>query len=144
MHRNRDEPIGYKLSVVEFDGNGSPVAPADSITAAVDIVSNSDLSACPRSCFRPVGLAWDASGRLFMSSDSTGEIYVLTKADGTGVADVRGASTDGSSPSPSSSGSGSAPSPSASGTSKAVKRWSVGSGSYWVAGAVIVGALPMM
>lgn len=81
-----------------------------------------------------------------MSSDSTGEIFVLTKADGTGVADVRGASANGSSPSPSPSGSGSAPSPSPSnsGTSSAVKRWSVGSGSYWIAGAAIAGALPMM
>lgn len=77
-----------------------------------------------------------------MSSDATGEIYVVTKEDGTGVADVRGASTDGNNPS--SSGSGSAPSPTGSGTNKAVRRWSVGSGSYWVAGAAVVGALPMI
>jgi hypothetical protein len=58
IHRNREEPIGYKLSFVEFDGNGSPRAAANSTTAAVDVVSNPDLSTCPGNCFRPVGLAW--------------------------------------------------------------------------------------
>ena len=142
IRRNREEPIGYKLSFVQFDGNGSPTEPANSSTAAVDIVSNPDLSACPRSCFRPVGLAWDSQGRLFMSSDSTGEIYVVTKENGTGVADVREASPNGSSPS--STGSGSAPSSTGSDTNKAVRRWSAGRGSYWVAGAAVVGALPMI
>lgn len=78
---NREEPIGYKLSVVEF-ANGEPVEASDSRTAAVDIVSNPDLSACPSACFRPVGLAWDGNGRLFMSSDSTGEIYMITRNEG--------------------------------------------------------------
>ena len=40
---NRDKPAGYKLSVVSF---------ADGKTAAVDVLSNADLSACP----------WPASG----------------------------------------------------------------------------------
>ncbi|KKY35861.1 putative glucose sorbosone dehydrogenase [Diaporthe ampelina] len=31
------------------------------------------------SCFRPVGVAIDAKGRVFMSSDTTGEIYVLQR-----------------------------------------------------------------
>lgn len=80
--RNRDEPIGYKLSVVAFDGNGSPTEPADSNSAAIDVVSNPDLSRCPDACFRPVGISWDSQGRLFMSSDATGEIYVVTREDG--------------------------------------------------------------
>lgn len=79
---NRDEPIGYKLSVIGFDGNGSPTEPADSNSSAIDIVSNPDLSRCPDECFRPVGLAWDSQGRLFMSSDSTGEIYVVVRTEG--------------------------------------------------------------
>ncbi|KAF1840796.1 soluble quino protein glucose dehydrogenase [Cucurbitaria berberidis CBS 394.84] len=138
---NRQSPIGYKLSLVSFDGNGSPTSPANSTTAAVDIVSNRDLSQCPRGCFRPVGLAWDSRGRLFMSSDSTGEIYVVTKLDGTGVADVHERPSNGNS---NPSGSGSAPSPTGSGTSKAVRRWRVASGGYWVAGAAAVGVLPMI
>ncbi|RAR11318.1 soluble quino protein glucose dehydrogenase [Stemphylium lycopersici] len=92
---NREDPVGYKLSLVPFDGKGSPTTPSNSTTAITDIVSNPDLSACPDSCFRPVGLAWDSQGRLFMSSDSTGEIYVVTREDGSGVADVSQVENDG-------------------------------------------------
>ena len=45
-------------------------------------MTNPDLSKCPDACFRPVGLAWDSEGRLWVTSDSTGEIYVLRRADG--------------------------------------------------------------
>lgn len=78
---NRDDPVGYKVSAVEF-ADGEPVDSSDSMTAATDIVSNADNSACPDNCFRPVGLDWDRNGRLFMSSDSTGEIYVITREEG--------------------------------------------------------------
>jgi len=78
---NRDDPVGYKVSVVDF-ADGEPVDASNSTTAATDIVSNADDSVCPDNCFRPVGLAWDGSGRLFMSSDSTGEIYVITREEG--------------------------------------------------------------
>jgi glucose/arabinose dehydrogenase len=77
---NRDEPAGYKLSVIQF-ANGEPVEPADSTGAAVDILSNADNTACPGKCFRPAGLAIDSKGRIFMSSDATGEIYVLQRAE---------------------------------------------------------------
>jgi hypothetical protein len=86
--RNRDDPIGYKLSYIAFDGAGSPVANASSNASAIDVVSNADLSKCPDKCFRPVGLAWDSEGRLFMSSDSTGEIWVVTREDGGSVEDA--------------------------------------------------------
>jgi hypothetical protein len=36
-------------------------------------------------CFRPTGIAFDSKGRLFMASDSTGEIYVITRTDGRSV-----------------------------------------------------------
>lgn len=49
------------------------------MTAAQDIFSNPDTTVCPGSCFRPVGLALDGKGRLFVSSDSSGELYVLVK-----------------------------------------------------------------
>lgn len=84
---NRDNPAGYKVSVLEFE-NGEPTQPSNSTTAAVDIVSNADNSKCPDSCFRPVGLAWDSQGRLFMSSDSTGEIYAILRADGNSTQSV--------------------------------------------------------
>ncbi|KAI9800381.1 MAG: hypothetical protein M1825_004151 [Sarcosagium campestre] len=75
---DRTEPAGYKVARIEFE-DGSPVVPANSRSAAIDIVSNADTSACPGDCFRPVGLAFDSKGRLFMSSDSTGEIWVIEK-----------------------------------------------------------------
>lgn len=42
-------------------------------------MSNPDETKCPGNCFRPVGMAWDKSGRLFVTSDTTGELYVLQK-----------------------------------------------------------------
>jgi len=75
----RAVPQGYKVSVVQF-ANGEPVASSTSMTAAIDIVANQDNSKCPGKCFRPVGLAWDSQGRLFFSSDATGEIYVVSRA----------------------------------------------------------------
>ena len=75
-------PVGYKLSVVEFD-NGEPTAASTSKTGYTDIMANSDVTTCYNSaCFRPVGLAWDSQGRLFMSSDTTGEIYAIVRKNG--------------------------------------------------------------
>ncbi|KAF7196403.1 L-sorbosone dehydrogenase [Pseudocercospora fuligena] len=111
---NRDDPVGYKLSVVEF-ADGEPTENSSSTVAAKDIMSNQDLSACPSGCFRPVGLAWDQQGRLFMSSDSTGEIYVITRNDGNATNVVgtnvtipgsTGSGTQSASPSQSSSAAG--------------------------------------
>ena len=78
---NRDEPAGYKLAVIPFV-NGEPVATPDNNTSTVDVFSNADLSRCPDNCFRPAGLAFDSQGRLFMSSDASGEIYVITREAG--------------------------------------------------------------
>ncbi|KAH8881416.1 soluble quino protein glucose dehydrogenase [Thozetella sp. PMI_491] len=101
---NRDVPVGYKLSVLSF-ANGEPTEAADSKTAAKDVLSNPDASQCPDKCFRPAGLALDSQGRIFMTSDSTGEIYVLRQADmsatGTGTSSSTGTlvtSTSGTSP----------------------------------------------
>jgi hypothetical protein len=49
------------------------------MNATVDIMANADNSKCPEGCFRPVGLALDGKGRLWMSSDASGELYVLAK-----------------------------------------------------------------
>lgn len=72
-------PVGYKLSMIPFE-NGNPVAKPDNNTATVDVLANADNSACPENCLRPVGIAFDGNGRLFLSSDATGEIYVIMKA----------------------------------------------------------------
>ncbi|KAH7369649.1 soluble quino protein glucose/sorbosone dehydrogenase [Rhexocercosporidium sp. MPI-PUGE-AT-0058] len=102
---DRSAPVGYKVSSIDF-ASGSPVAAADSRTAATDIMSNPDLSACPENCFRPVGLAMDGQGRMFMSSDATNEIWVLAKGSS-------GSSTGGGG-SPAGTGTGTSPSPTAS------------------------------
>ncbi|KDN71922.1 putative glucose sorbosone dehydrogenase [Colletotrichum sublineola] len=77
---NRPDPVGYALTAVEFS-KGEPVARSDSTDALKSIMYNKDLGACPGQCFRPVGLAWDAQNRLFVTSDSTGEVYVLRQND---------------------------------------------------------------
>jgi hypothetical protein len=77
-----------------------------------------------------------------MSSDASGEIYVVTKMDGSGVDDVRQIGMGGGSSTgePGSATKGPVPSQSAG---AGVREWEVGMGSYWVAGAAVVGgALP--
>ncbi|CAI4210728.1 unnamed protein product [Parascedosporium putredinis] len=76
---NRSPPDGYRLSRIDFK-DGQPVAPRDSRDAAVNVMWNANNSACPGGCFRPTGLAIDSEGRIFMSSDSTGEIYLIVKS----------------------------------------------------------------
>ena len=65
--------------MVLFGDDGHPVAAPDNNTAAIDIFSNADNSVCPKKCFRPVGIAFDSQGRLFVSSDYSDEIYVVVK-----------------------------------------------------------------
>ncbi|CAK7225740.1 hypothetical protein SCUCBS95973_005965 [Sporothrix curviconia] len=74
---------GYAVGSIAFNNStGLPTAASSSESASflTSILSNSDISKCPGDCFRPVGLAWDASGRLYVSSDTTGEIYVLSRS----------------------------------------------------------------
>ncbi|KAF2663046.1 iron reductase domain protein [Lophiostoma macrostomum CBS 122681] len=89
---DRTPTTGFKLVQVAFtkgaDGNYTPVAPLTSTTGAVDIFSNPDVTKCAGNgpsyssgCFRPAGLSFDKSGRLYMTSDtSAGEIWVLGKS----------------------------------------------------------------
>lgn len=74
--RNRSPPDGYRLSRIEF-ADGQPVEPADSQDAEIPIMWNPDNGVCPNSCFRPCGLAIDSESRIFMSSDTTGEIFLV-------------------------------------------------------------------
>ena len=78
---NPDNPAGYKVGSVAFS-DGQPVDRLSSRSALSDVMTNPTLDNCPDECFRPVGLAWDGEGRLWVTSDSTGEIYVLRKASG--------------------------------------------------------------
>ena len=60
------------------------MAATDSSSALTDLITNQNITVCPDKCFRPVGLAFDGAGRLWMSSDSTGEIYVLQRTGESG------------------------------------------------------------
>ncbi len=85
------DPVGYRLTSVAFNAaTGDPIAAPDSTTALVDILTNPDMTKCPDNCFRPVGLAWDSASRLWMSSDTTGELYVLQKISGTPTTSASG------------------------------------------------------
>ncbi|GAB1315408.1 hypothetical protein MFIFM68171_05618 [Madurella fahalii] len=82
---DRSSPVGYRVASLAFNADsGEPVAPADSHDALTDIITNPDLTVCPENCFRPAGLALDHADRLWMTSDSTGEIYVLQQTGETG------------------------------------------------------------
>lgn len=135
--RNREDPIGYKVSFIRFDGNGSPTASSNSTIAAVDIVSNPNLSECPDNCFRPAGMAWDSQGRLFFSSDATGEIYVITREDGSGVNSISEAVSNGNSGG-GGSGTETSAAPSTSGSISAAVTKSWKDASIWGIGAAAV------
>lgn len=102
---DRTSPVGYKVSLIQF-ASGTPVAKADSNTSTTDIFTNVDTSKCPSNCFRPVGLAFDSQGRMFVSSDASGEIYVVLREQ-TATSTVSSTAT-GSAPTspPSASGTG--------------------------------------
>jgi glucose/arabinose dehydrogenase len=75
---DRSPPDGYRLSKIIFDpATGQPTEPSTSTTAAINVMSNPNNGNCPSRCFRPVGLAFDSKGRLFMSSDSTNEVWII-------------------------------------------------------------------
>lgn len=75
---NADPPVGYALVRVPFQG-GQPSAAYSDQNGFEEIVSSPDLSQCPGKCWRPVGLAWDKQGRLFVASDTTKEIFVVVR-----------------------------------------------------------------
>ncbi|KAK7193495.1 nhl repeat-containing protein [Paraphaeosphaeria sporulosa] len=81
---NRNPPDGYRLSRVAWNPQtGQPVANVTSgAGAAENIMVNANNNAgCPNRCFRPAGLAWSPSGKLFLSSDTTNEIWVIGGAN---------------------------------------------------------------
>jgi hypothetical protein len=92
-------PDGYLLFAIDFV-NGQPKHAPTSKSAAITVLSNRNTgAACSSSpletlgsigggrgkCFRPTGVAFDSKGRLYMASDTTNEIYVIGRADGSSV-----------------------------------------------------------
>ncbi|KZV91846.1 soluble quino protein glucose dehydrogenase [Exidia glandulosa HHB12029] len=85
---NRQPPTGYKVVVVPgsvaSSGAWTPTSPLSSTTGYTDLLWNPNLNSCPTSCFRPTGLVWSPDGRrLYVASDASGEIFVLTRNGGT-------------------------------------------------------------
>jgi hypothetical protein len=63
----------FALVRIPWAGDG-PQAAVSSLTGYSFILQASNMNNCPYSCFRPVGLAFDTQGRLFGTSDMTGEV----------------------------------------------------------------------
>ncbi|KAF8707850.1 pyrroloquinoline quinone binding, partial [Rhizoctonia solani] len=72
--------LGYKVVRIPWN-NGAPAASADSRNGYETVVGAPDLSQCPNGCIRPVGVAFDRLGRLFVSSDTTGEIFIVENSN---------------------------------------------------------------
>lgn len=80
---NRNASVGYKVIEVPFthsrDGFG-PKAPLNESFGWTDIFWNTDEEKCSTTqCFRPVAIARDAWGRMYITSDSgaEGEVIIL-------------------------------------------------------------------
>ena len=62
-----------RFTRIPWSGSG-PVASSTAGNGYNFIVQAADLSRCQDECVRPVGLAFDSRGQLFVSSDTTGEV----------------------------------------------------------------------
>ena len=85
---NRDVPTGYKVVYVEMSANGDPVG------GPIDLLAHQAPDADWEDGFRPVDVAFDACGRLLVTSDGTrGRGSKVVRIDylgqnGTGSAEV--------------------------------------------------------
>jgi hypothetical protein len=78
---------GYKVvtvpGTVASNGAWAPTGVETSTTAYSDLFYNKDETMCSTGCFRPVGLSWSPLGDLYVSSDVSGEIFILRRTGGT-------------------------------------------------------------
>ncbi|KUJ10224.1 uncharacterized protein LY89DRAFT_710610 [Mollisia scopiformis] len=75
---DRDPPTGYKVVEVPFfrgrDGRYGPVSLSNSTSGYRDIWSNVNVNQCSATqCFRPAGIVFDHLGRMYVTSDASGE-----------------------------------------------------------------------
>ncbi|KAJ7511831.1 hypothetical protein B0H11DRAFT_716542 [Mycena galericulata] len=68
---DRTPPTGYGVVHVPFPFHGDDYS---------FVIQAANLTSCPGNCIRPVGLAFNRSGVLYVSSDSSGELFVLEKS----------------------------------------------------------------
>ncbi|GAP86995.2 putative iron reductase domain protein [Rosellinia necatrix] len=81
---DRQPPTGFKVVAVPFaqgpDGSYAPTAASWSSRGTIDVLYPPDETQCSSStCIRPVGLAFDAVGRLYVTSDASGEMFLLSQ-----------------------------------------------------------------
>ncbi|KAF7324003.1 Soluble quino protein glucose dehydrogenase [Mycena kentingensis (nom. inval.)] len=81
---NRSPPTGYKVVLVPgtrtASGAWSQSGALTGKAGYTDLLFNTNITACPNACFRPVGLAWNPAGTvLYVASDGTGEIFALSR-----------------------------------------------------------------
>jgi glucose/arabinose dehydrogenase len=80
---NRSPSTGYKIIEVPFSRTANvygPSASANSTSAWTDVFWNPDVDHCSTTmCFRPVSMAMDGYGRIYVTSDSgvEGEMIIL-------------------------------------------------------------------
>jgi len=70
---NSDIKVGYKVSLFPFHVDQS--GPTGFM---LDVIYEPDTAGCGNSCLRPVNAIFDLKGHLYVSADSSGEIFKVT------------------------------------------------------------------
>lgn len=65
--------------------NGNPIKRSHEGDAEEMLMWNADNTDCDNHCFRPTGLLLDKKSRLFMTSDATGEMFLVTGMEHKGI-----------------------------------------------------------
>ncbi|KAB5588903.1 hypothetical protein CTheo_7658 [Ceratobasidium theobromae] len=76
---NRAPPTGYKVVRIPWAKN-RPRAHPSSVNGYETVVGASNTTQCPTSCIRPVAVLFDKLGRMFVTSDDSGEVFVVQKS----------------------------------------------------------------
>ncbi|KXN90576.1 L-sorbosone dehydrogenase [Leucoagaricus sp. SymC.cos] len=74
---DRRPPTGYGVVHVPYPFGSTS---SGSTLGYTFIIQAADLTTCPGKCIRPVGLVFGKDNRLYVSSDSTGELFMLQSA----------------------------------------------------------------
>ncbi|KAG2006938.1 cellobiose dehydrogenase [Coprinopsis cinerea AmutBmut pab1-1] len=78
----RTETLGYKVVAIpgSYSPSGEWTSDLDLVgtkTGTIDIFFNEDETKCRSGCFRPCGMSFAPNGNLYVSSDTSGEVFLL-------------------------------------------------------------------